>query len=71
MYPIPVEAATQGSTDRYIGTWLKNRSRDSVVLATKVSSAAVVMLTQKPLQGLGSWQSRLGWEGLRSSQCWV
>lgn len=48
MYPIPVEAATQGSTDRYVGTWLKNRSRDSVVLATKVSSAAMVMQAQEP-----------------------
>ncbi|KXZ41733.1 hypothetical protein GPECTOR_301g817 [Gonium pectorale] len=39
MYPVPVEAATQGRTDRYIGTWLKSglRKREEVVLATKVS----------------------------------
>lgn len=37
MYPVPTEASTQGSTDRYIGTWLKNQKRDSIVLATKVS----------------------------------
>ncbi|KAG2449359.1 hypothetical protein HYH02_005513 [Chlamydomonas schloesseri] len=39
MYPIPTEAATQGATDRYIGTWLKGsgRRREDVVLATKVS----------------------------------
>ncbi|EFJ49001.1 hypothetical protein VOLCADRAFT_80874 [Volvox carteri f. nagariensis] len=38
MYPIPIEAATQGRTDRYIGTWLKSsgRRREDVVLATKV-----------------------------------
>eukprot|EP00195_Chlamydomonas_chlamydogama_P008782 CAMPEP_0202895972 /NCGR_PEP_ID=MMETSP1392-20130828/5060_1 /ASSEMBLY_ACC=CAM_ASM_000868 /TAXON_ID=225041 /ORGANISM="Chlamydomonas chlamydogama, Strain SAG 11-48b" /LENGTH=332 /DNA_ID=CAMNT_0049581173 /DNA_START=217 /DNA_END=1215 /DNA_ORIENTATION=- len=37
MYPVPTEASTQGSTDRYIGSWLKSRKRDSVILATKVS----------------------------------
>ena len=36
MYPVPTEASTQGSTDRYIGSWLKGRKRDSVVLASKV-----------------------------------
>ncbi len=39
MYPVPTEAATQGRTDLYIGTWLKGsgRRREDVVLATKVS----------------------------------
>lgn len=36
MYPVPVEAATQGTTDRYISTWLKNQKREDVILATKV-----------------------------------
>jgi len=36
-YPVPPEKETQGRTDRYIATWLKNRKRDDVVLASKVS----------------------------------
>lgn len=36
MYPIPTEATTQGLTDRYIGTWLRGRKREDVVLASKV-----------------------------------
>lgn len=37
MYPVPPKAATQGSTDRYISTWLKSMPRDKVVVASKVS----------------------------------
>jgi len=41
MYPVPPEAATQGRTEQYIGTWLKaRRCRDRVVLATKVTGPA-------------------------------
>ncbi|KAL7220107.1 hypothetical protein ACSBR2_013045 [Camellia fascicularis] len=35
-YPIPMKKETQGSTDRYIGSWLKSQPRDKVILATKV-----------------------------------
>ena len=38
MYSIPPMAATQGSTERIIGSWFKSRkSRDKVILASKVS----------------------------------
>ena len=39
MYPIPTAAETQGSTDRFIGTWLAKdkRRRGQTILATKVS----------------------------------
>jgi aryl-alcohol dehydrogenase-like predicted oxidoreductase len=38
LYPVPAEAATQGATERIIGTWLKKtKLRDKVVLATKVA----------------------------------
>jgi aryl-alcohol dehydrogenase-like predicted oxidoreductase len=42
MYPVPTEAATQGRTDQYIGSWLaQNKSRrGNVILATKVSGAS-------------------------------
>lgn len=36
LYPVPPKPETQGSTDRYIASWLKGRSRSDVVLATKV-----------------------------------
>lgn len=37
MYPIPPSAETQGRTEQYIGTWLQQRRREDVILATKVS----------------------------------
>ena len=38
MYPVPPMAETQGRTERYIGSWLKQRgSRDDVIIATKAS----------------------------------
>ena len=37
LYPVPAEKATQGLTEKYIGTWLQKRGkRSDVVLATKV-----------------------------------
>ena len=36
MYPVPTNAKTCGDTDRTVAEFLKGRSRDSVVLATKV-----------------------------------
>ena len=41
MYPVPPMAETQGRTEQYIGTWLKQRgARDRVVIATKVTGPA-------------------------------
>jgi len=38
MYPIPPRADSQGLTETYIGSWLKNRTdRDKLVVATKVT----------------------------------
>lgn len=38
MYPVMPRAATQGSTERFIGSWLKKSGkRDQVLLATKVA----------------------------------
>jgi aryl-alcohol dehydrogenase-like predicted oxidoreductase len=38
MYAVPPDAATQGKTEEYIGSWFaKNKKRDEVVLATKVA----------------------------------
>jgi aryl-alcohol dehydrogenase-like predicted oxidoreductase len=42
MYPVPPRAETQGSTERFIGTWLaQHRSaREKIVLATKIAGPA-------------------------------
>ena len=38
LYPVPAEAATQGETERILGTWFKKTGlRDKVVVATKVA----------------------------------
>ena len=38
MYAVPPKKETQGSTEKIIGSWFKERkSRDKVILATKVS----------------------------------
>ena len=38
MYPVPPKAETQGSTERYIGTWLKKTGlRDKIFLTTKIA----------------------------------
>ncbi len=37
MYSIPGKKETQGSTERYIGSWLKAQKREALVVATKVT----------------------------------
>lgn len=38
MYPIAAREATLGSTEKYIGSWIKNRGkRDDLVIATKIA----------------------------------
>lgn len=37
MYSIPGRKETQGSTERYIGTWLKDQKREDFVVATKIT----------------------------------
>lgn len=47
MYPVPGRAPTQGRTESYIGTWLKNRGkRDDIVLATKVAGRSGMTWTR-------------------------
>ncbi len=43
-YAVPLNKETQGLTEQYIGTWLKNQKRDNIILASKVSSANPVAL---------------------------
>ena len=63
MYPVPTEAATQGRTDQYIGTWLKGRKREDVVLASKVGGRG---------EGMLSAMEHVGWDrGRLVGQCSV
>jgi aryl-alcohol dehydrogenase-like predicted oxidoreductase len=37
MYSVPGRKETQGSTERFIGSWLKDQKRENIVLATKIA----------------------------------
>lgn len=37
MYPVPPRAETQGRTESYIGSWLKQQRRDALIVATKIA----------------------------------
>ncbi len=37
LYSIPGRPETQGSTEKYVGTWLKDQKRDDLVIGTKVT----------------------------------
>lgn len=50
MYPIPPDPEKQGTTERYIGTWLKKRGkRDDLVIASKVASSGLIRT--RPIDG--------------------
>ena len=38
MYPVPPKAETQGRTEAYLGSWLKQQRRDKVIIATKITA---------------------------------
>mmetsp|Transcript_10252 Transcript_10252/g.19292 ORF Transcript_10252/g.19292 Transcript_10252/m.19292 type:complete len:388 (-) Transcript_10252:74-1237(-) len=37
MYPVPGKEETQGLTEKYIGSWLKNQRREDLIIASKVA----------------------------------
>jgi aryl-alcohol dehydrogenase-like predicted oxidoreductase len=37
MYPVPTRAETYGSTEAFIGEWLKHQQRDRLIIATKIA----------------------------------
>ncbi|TDL99996.1 MAG: aldo/keto reductase [Flavobacteriaceae bacterium] len=43
LYAIPIKAETQGSTERFIGEWLKNQDRDKIVLASKAAGPMPIL----------------------------
>lgn len=43
MYAVPASKETQGLTEKYIGTWLKDQTRDKIIVATKVTGPSFNM----------------------------
>ena len=43
-YPAPTREATQGRTESYLGSWIKNQKCDRLIIATKVSGRGVKYL---------------------------
>lgn len=43
LYPVPPREETHGSTERYIGTWLKDQPRDKLIVATKVAGPSIAL----------------------------
>lgn len=37
MYPVPPNAETQGLTETFLGSWLRNKERHKVIVATKIT----------------------------------
>jgi len=37
MYSVPGRKETQGSTEKFLGSWLKNQKRENLVVATKIA----------------------------------
>jgi len=37
MYPVPPRAETAHRTETYVGTWLRNQTRDKLIIATKIA----------------------------------
>jgi hypothetical protein len=69
-YPVPPSAELWGRTDQYIGTWLKDRRREDVVLATKVCKfLAVELPPPSETDGApGAYQGNFVWLPCRRSR---
>lgn len=40
MYPVPGKAETQGRSEEYLGKWLQTKSREKIIIASKVAGPA-------------------------------
>ncbi len=40
VYPVPATTDTAGLTEEWVGEWMKEKDRDSIIIATKVAGAA-------------------------------
>lgn len=66
IYPVPPKKSYEGTTELYVGEWLKTKARDSIILATKVSGAAsgwFVPSTRHGLTAIDSFHIKRAIEG--------
>jgi len=54
MYSVPARKETQGSTERIIGSWLKNQKREELVIATKIAGPNPAMNYVRDNMGFSS-----------------
>lgn len=66
IYPVPPKSSYEGTTEKIVGEWLKTKSRDSIILATKVSGASsgwFVPPTRHGLTAIDSFHIKTAIEG--------
>jgi aryl-alcohol dehydrogenase-like predicted oxidoreductase len=63
LYPSPLSEGSPGVSEEWLGEWLKNKDRDSVVLATKVAGAANGWFVPPIRQGF----TALDWHNISSA----
>ncbi len=66
IYPIPPKIHYEGETERIVGKWLKTKTRDSIILASKVSGASsgwFVPTTRHGLTAIDSFHIKKAIEG--------
>ena len=67
IYPIPPDASLQGTTERFLGSWLKKRGkRDDLVIASKVAPSDIIRTRQITLTKEGN-KSRLDRKSIREA----
>ena len=67
MYPVPPTPELQGTTERFIGTWLAKRGkRDDLVIASKVTPSTMIRTREIELNADGS-KSRLDRKSIRAA----
>merc|ERR1712176_62424 len=60
MYPVPGKEETQGLTEKYIGSWLKNQKREDLIIASKVAGKSDRMTKADIAEGVDKILQRLG-----------
>ncbi len=48
MYPIPPKKELQGTTETYVGAWLKKQKRDSLIIASKIAASNLIQTRDTP-----------------------
>ena len=49
LYAVPIRKETQGLTEKYIGTWLKDQKRDQIIVASKIAGPSAGITWIRPV----------------------